>query len=309
MIFKCCFSSSKKYEFKGKHVLITGGSKGLGFSLAKQLALKHESFVTVCSRTKDELDQATEIIKSTFPPNHSGKIQGIVCDVTKFDQIEHLINQSEDQFGRISCLICCAGQALCGNFLEQPVDVLQKQIDLNYLGSAYPTKVLSKRMVDRKQKDGKICFISSQCGLTAFQGYSAYAPSKFAIRGLAEALRHEFLPYHIGVHIAFLGNIDTPGFEIEQKVKPAITKRIESFEVLQKPDDVARAVIHSLEKNEFAIYGGNLSGYFLGRVSRGLAPYGNNVFVDVLLTPFIVLFAWGHRTFVIDRAHSYFSSG
>lgn len=52
-------------------------------------------------------------------------------------------------------------------------------------------------------------------GLLGFAGYSAYAPTKFALRGLADCLRNELKQYGIGVHIFFPGNIDSPGFENE----------------------------------------------------------------------------------------------
>lgn len=69
--------------------------------------------------------------------------------------------------------------------------------------------------------------VSSTLGLMGMIGYSQYAPTKFALRGLAECLRQELLPYGIGVSIYFVSTIKTPGYERENLTKPAITKLIE----------------------------------------------------------------------------------
>jgi 3-dehydrosphinganine reductase len=159
-------------------------------------------------------------------------------------------------------------------------------------------------MLERQERGGKIVFVASQCGLMSCVGYTSYSPSKFAVRGLAEGLRNELLPFQIGVSIAFPGNMKTPGFEMEQMVKPKQTKQIEEGEPLQEPTEVARAMVHSLQKHEFAIYGGNLNGYFLGRMGHGLAPYGNVLLVDVVLAPFLVLAAWVTRVLHDKAARS-----
>ena len=70
-------------------------------------------------------------------------------------------------------------------------------------------------MRDNGVKNGKIVFVSSMLGLLSFAGYSAYSPTKFAIRGLADTLRNELKRYNIDVHIFFPGNIDSPGYAVE----------------------------------------------------------------------------------------------
>jgi len=295
--------SKPRYDFHGKHVLITGGTKGLGLALAKRLAVNQQAQVTVCARTERDLNETTRAIREAFAEDHFGRVQGIVCDVTDADQVEKMIASAEGAFGPISVLICCAGQALPGHFVEQSVEDFKRQIELNYVGSLLPTHKVVKNMVERKQKDGKIIFVASQAALMSMAGYAAYSPSKFAVRGLAEALRHELLPHQIDVHIAFPGNMNSPGYEVEQRTKPAVTKKIEAGESLHDPLDVAIATLDSISKGEFAIYGGNFSGYFLGRMARGLAPYGNHLLLDMLIAPILVIVAFAHRKYIIDKAH------
>ena len=64
-------------------------------------------------------------------------------------------------------------------------------------------------------KKGKFVLTASTMGLIGFAGYSSYAPTKYALRGLAESLRNEFLMYGIGVHIYYPGTMFSPGYENE----------------------------------------------------------------------------------------------
>jgi short-subunit dehydrogenase len=70
-------------------------------------------------------------------------------------------------------------------------------------------------MVESKIKDGKIVFVSSILGLMSFAGWSTYAPTKYAVRGLADTLRNELQRHKINIHIFYPGSIFSPGFEVE----------------------------------------------------------------------------------------------
>lgn len=76
----------------------------------------------------------------------------------------------------------------------------------------------------KERKQGHIAFVSSAAGQCAIWGYSAYSPSKFALRGFAEALHMELLPYKIGVSILFPPNTNTEGFQEELKGMPEEVK-------------------------------------------------------------------------------------
>lgn len=301
----CLFLRKRKFIFTNKHVVITGGSKGLGFELAKHLAVDHSAHVTICCRTQTDLSSATQQIRDQFTKQeHSGRIQGFICDVTDIEACKQMISDAERAFGNVCVLINCAGKATPGLFTDQSPQHFEDSIKLNYLGSVYPTKVFVDNIFERfrgETPEHKIVFVSSQAGLMACAGYASYSPSKYAVRGFAEALRNELFPHNIHVSIAFPGNMKTPGFEEEEKIKPVATKQIEKGEALQDPAEVARCICSSLAKHEYALYGGNMNGYFLGRMSHGLAPLGRSLVVDFVLAPFLVLAAWGHRVFVLDR--------
>lgn len=99
-------------------------------------------------------------------------------------------------------------------------------------------------MINNNVNDGRIIMVSSTLGLMGMIGYSQYCPTKYAIRGLAECLRQEFLPYGIGISVYFVSTIHSPGFEQENRTKPSITKLLEDGESSDaSPQTRARTLI------------------------------------------------------------------
>jgi len=94
----------------------------------------------------------------------------------------------------------------------------------------------------------EIVFVSSLASFTVIPGYAGYAPSKAAVRMLADTLREECVLYHIGVRCCFPANILTPGFEIEEQTKPEITRKIEGSAASETPEAVAKKIIERLER-------------------------------------------------------------
>ena len=77
---------------------------------------------------------------------------------------------------------------------------------------------------------GRLVLVSSTLGLMGLIGYSSYAPTKFALRGLAETLRQELIPFEIKTHIYYVTTIKSAGYATENETKPEITKIIEGSE-------------------------------------------------------------------------------
>lgn len=136
-------------------------------------------------------------------------------------------------------------------------------------------------MRDSKIKDGKIVFISSMLGLISFAGWATYAPTKYAVRGLADTLRNELKRYGIGVHIFFPGGIESPGFDTENLTKPEITKIIEGANTPQTGEECAKSLLNGLYKGNYMIVTDAIS-QVLRAVSRGVSPT-NNLVLDWIL--------------------------
>jgi 3-dehydrosphinganine reductase len=127
-------------------------------------------------------------------------------------------------------------------------------MQLNYFGALHTARAFASKML-QSGKRGRIVFVSSTVGLMGMVGYSQYSPTKFALRGLAECLNQEFLPYGITFHVYFVASIKTPGYESEQLTKPGITKELEGKDVSgdQSPEGRANVLIEGLKNNQASI--------------------------------------------------------
>lgn len=126
---------------------------------------------------------------------------------------------------------------------------------LNYFGTLNSIKATTTSMIRNAVKDSRVVMVSSTLGLMGMIGYSQYSPTKFALRGLAECLRQELLPYGIKVSIYFVSTIASPGYEKENLTKPAITKAIEDGDPSDpSPSARAKTLIRGKATNEACIY-------------------------------------------------------
>jgi 3-dehydrosphinganine reductase len=106
------------------------------------------------------------------------------------------------------------------------------------------------------QKSGYIVNISSLAALIGIYGYTAYAPSKFAVRGFSHCLRAELIPFGIDVSIVYPPDTDTPQLAFERSRIPEITKKINEGGGMLSPDKVAEVIIQGIEKKKFVIIPG-----------------------------------------------------
>jgi 3-dehydrosphinganine reductase len=103
------------------------------------------------------------------------------------------------------------------------------------------------------QRGGTIVLVSSGAGLIGIFGYTAYCPSKFAVRGLAESLRGEVRLSGIHVSIVYPPDTDTPQLHEENKTKPPETKQIAGNAPTWSAEGVARTIINGISKRKFVI--------------------------------------------------------
>lgn len=119
----------------------------------------------------------------------------------------------------------------------------------------------------------------------SFVGYSSYAPTKYAVRALAEALYNEFQGQNIQVHLACPSDTKTPGFENENLTKPIETKKISETGSIFEPDSVAKSMIDGVKSGEFYLYHDLLTGAVIS-ISKGLGPKASYV-IEVLTAPIL----------------------
>jgi 3-dehydrosphinganine reductase len=118
--------------------------------------------------------------------------------------------------------VTSAGIAVPHYFEDTPLAVHERSMAVNYFGTLHVVRAALPVM--RQRRRGRILMVSSSAGLMGLFGYCSYNPSKFALRGLAEALRAELRADGVGVSVAYPPDTETPMLEEENKTKPEETK-------------------------------------------------------------------------------------
>jgi 3-dehydrosphinganine reductase len=240
-----------KIDYANKLVLITGGSSGIGFALAKQLVTEG-AHVFILARDKHRLASAVETLQQLAKPDQ--KIGSIQLDVTKSKELEAPLTKWIEKQGTPDLLVNSAGVAHPGYFQELATEIFQWMMDVNYFGMVNVTKVIIPYMIARGS--GQVVNISSEAGFIGVFGYTAYGASKYAVRGFTDALRAEMKPLGVNLSIVFPPDTQTPQLEYEQQFKPAETKAIAGSSTVMTPEKVASIVIRNIKHNRYLIIPG-----------------------------------------------------
>lgn len=239
-----------KNYFQGKSALITGGSSGIGFALAKGL-LERGALVTLLARNAARLEDAkTQLLKDN--PKYS--ISTLSADVTDRVILGTALEQHCSKYGSPDVLINSAGVARPGYVEELPLEVYRWTMDIDYHGTVNTTKLLLPEMLARGS--GHIINISSLAGVVGIFGYTAYSGAKFAVKGFSDVLRAELKPKGIKVSIVFPPDTKTPQLEWEEAYKPEETRVISGTSKAISPAEVAKKTLDGAAKGKYAIVPG-----------------------------------------------------
>lgn len=234
------------------------------------------SNITIIGRDRTRLETAKVEIESKCLHSNQQVIT-LSADVADKLQATAAINTAIERNGLPSILINSAGIAHPGYFQKLPLEVFEQTMAINYFGSLYCIKAALPAM----QPNSHIVLVSSGAGLIGIYGYSAYSPSKFAVRGLAESLRGELKSLKIGISIIYSPDTDTPQLAEENKTKPPETKLITAIAKLWSAKAVTKEIVKEIEKKTFAIAPG-LELSILNKFHSLIAP-GLNYYFDRLI--------------------------
>lgn len=230
----------KKVSLKSKHVVVIGGSSGIGKACAI-LAAQRGAHVTIIARNIERLIEAQKEIQK-YAQDEEQLISKVSIDVIHYEDMENNLSELEEIVGPIYMLINCAGLAICGKIEDYTEQQIKTLIDVNLLGSMYAVKAIVPKF--KKRREGIIVLTASQLALMGMYGMTVYAACKFALRGLAESLQMEVKNYNISVTLALPPDTDTPGLENENITKPDVTKILCATAGLAKPEDVAEKLMN-----------------------------------------------------------------
>lgn len=232
-----------------QHAIVTGGSSGIGRAIALRLAARGAR-ISIVARGRERLQRAqAEIERAGSGPDR--QVLALAADVSDRQQAEGAIAEAIDRLGPPQLLVTCAGMAYPGHFQDLPISLFEQTMATNYFGTLYCIRAALPAM--ERQRGGHISLISSGAGLVGLYGYSAYGPSKFALRGLAETLRAELKPLGIKVSVVYPPDTDTPQLAAENETKPAATREMTEAAQQWSADGVARVVLAGIDKGQFEI--------------------------------------------------------
>ena len=235
-------------SLRDQHVLITGGSSGIGLALARQSAAAGAR-VSLIARDPAKLAAAQASVSAVG--GGAAQVFTVSADVAVEREGLDALAAAERVHGPVDILIASAGVARPGYFEEVPVAVFERTMAVNYFGTLYLLKAVIPAM--RRRARGTVVLISSGAGLYGFFGYTPYAPSKFALRGLAESLRAELQGTGVHVAIVYPPDTETPQLAEENRTKPPETKAITTAGGVWSADDVARVTLQGIARRRFAI--------------------------------------------------------
>lgn len=220
----------------GKTAVVTGGTKGIGFAIAKAL-LDSGANVFICGRTRAALRDAVAAL-SEF-----GTVDGEVCDIRSEDQVRQMLAEAERLFGGIDILINNAGIGIMGKTIEELTgDEVRATIETNLLGVFYSCHYVIPMM--KKRGGGYIINISSLAGQNAHPRMAAYNASKFGLNGFTEAMMQEVRQDNIKVSYVCPGSVNTEFGGDRPSEEKAWQLR---------PEDIAQAVLSLLAMDERAL--------------------------------------------------------
>jgi len=225
---------------KGKVVVITGASSGLGEAAARLLS-SEGACVMLGARRLDRLNfLADELNRS------GGKAVAVVTDVTQRDQVKRLVDIAVEKFGRIDVLINNAGLMPHSPLERLKVEEWERMIDVNIKGVLYGIAAALPHM--KRQKSGHIINVSSVAGHKVTPAGAVYSATKHAVRALSEGLRQELKPYNLRTTIISPGAVAT---ELPNSITESdVAERINKFyrDVAIPADSFARTVAFAISQ-------------------------------------------------------------
>lgn len=184
-------SARARRTLSGQVVLITGGSRGLGFALAQELS-DIGCHVVICARDEKELKNAKALLAQ-----RGAEVLTFSCDVTDHEDVSSLIDKVTAHFGRIDILINNAGEISVAPLENMTVADFERAMAVMFWGVVYPTLEVIDEM--KARGSGRIATITSIGGKVSIPHLLPYCCAKFAAVGFCEGLRAEMAPYGVKV--------------------------------------------------------------------------------------------------------------
>jgi NAD(P)-dependent dehydrogenase (short-subunit alcohol dehydrogenase family) len=226
-------------NLEGKTAIITGGTRGIGFAIARGL-ISRGCTAAVTGRNRPNVDHALNELRNSTP---GARVFGLLCDVRDYDQVKATVSEAVRLMGGLDVLINNAGVGLFSNVADMPVADWRATIETNLSGVFYCCHEAIPHL--KQRGGGYIINIGSLAGKNAFASGAAYNASKFGLIGFSEALMQEVRYDHVRVSCVMPGSVNTE-FGRSGASDAQTTWKL-------WPEDVAEVVVNLLEMEPRAL--------------------------------------------------------
>lgn len=238
--------------------VVTGGASGIGAACARAFAAKGARVVVTDINEAGAQAVAEEIGGIAIP-----------CDVSKEEDVNRLVAETERQLGDIDLFFNNAGVATGGDPLNTPVEVWQDQWNINVMAHVYAVRAVLPKMLERGE--GYLLHTASMAGILTSHGNLTYAATKHAVVGLAEWLS---ITYHDkGIRVSLLAplGVRTPMLDTDSPFAQAAAGD------LREPEEVADQVVAGIESEQFLILTEEIAQTWMERKTLDLERWLNGM--------------------------------
>lgn len=228
-------------DISGRHVVVTGGSRGIGEAIARECALRGAK-VTIVARNADALRRVATDIGGNF----------LVADLSDDAVVDSLIHDIESQFGPIDVLVNNAGLDTSTPFAVEDVSEVRAVSRLNLEVPMLLSRHVLPGMLTRGR--GHLVYVSSLAGTAAFPGMAVYCGTKAGIFNFSETVRRELKATPVNITVLSPGPVDTQMWDNVVASVPTVQKVVRRFQVLRliptaNPEQIARRTVSAIIKN------------------------------------------------------------
>lgn len=230
-------------DLQNARALVTGGSEGIGFGIARALTTKGAQ-VGIMGRNVEKLNKASRELGALALPG----------DVSREADVKRVVDSFLESFGGIDILINNAGTGYFAPLTELDRTKFEELFAVNVTGPMLMAREVAPHFIE--QESGHLVNISSTSGLGGGKGSTAYSGSKFALRGMNECWRAELRPHNVRVTLVNPSEVQTPFFAKVGREQVLSEKKL-------RPDEIADAIVGALEIDdrgfipEFSVFATN----------------------------------------------------
>ena len=223
-------------RLKDRVVVVTGGASGIGRALCRRFAHEQARGVVVADRDAEGARAVAREIGGL----------GVGCDVSSEQDVAALVRQTEAAYGPIDVFFSNAGVATGGDPLTTPLDVWQRQWEINFMAHVYAVRAVLPGMLERGS--GYLLHTASMAGILTSQGNAVYASTKHAVVGFAEWLSITY--HHRGIRVSCLAPL---GVRTPMLGDPSSAWARSSAGPIKEPEEVAEMVVEAMAEERFLI--------------------------------------------------------